>query len=49
MELIQLFNDDMDNEGISEQKLRPLSTLLTINDKVKKYTELQEITSIDTR
>ena len=49
MELIQLFNDDMDNEGISEQKLRPLSTLLTINDKVKKYPELQEITSIDTR
>jgi len=29
-------NDDMDNEGISEQKLRHLSTLLTISDKVKK-------------
>ena len=34
-------NDDMDNEGISEQKLRRLSTLLTINDKVKTYPELQ--------
>ena len=49
MEVIQMCNDDMDNEGISDQKLRRLSTLLTISDKIKKYPELQEITRIDTR
>ena len=49
MELIRMFNENIDNEGISEKKLRYLSTLLIITDKVKRYAELQDITSIDTR
>ena len=49
MELIKMFNNNIDSEGISEKKLRYLSTLLTITDKVKKYPELQDITSMDTR
>jgi len=48
MELIEMCNNDIDNQGITEEKLRYLSTLLKISDKVKKYPELQEITSMDT-
>ena len=49
MELIRMFNENVDNEGISEKKLRYLSTLLIITDKVKRYAELQDITRMDTR
>jgi len=49
MELIRMFNENIDNEGISEKKLRYLSTLLIITDKVKRYAELQDITRMDTR
>ena len=49
MELIRMFNENIDNEGISEKKLRYLSTLLIITDKVKKYAELQNITCMDTK
>ena len=46
--LIQMFNKNIDNEGISEQKLRYLSTLLMIKDKLKKHPELTDITYMDT-
>jgi len=46
MELFQIFNENIQNDGISEKRLRYLSTLLTITDKLKKYPELHDVTSI---
>ena len=46
MELVQLFNSNIETSDISESRLRYLSTLMTITDKIKKYPELQDITSM---
>jgi len=46
MELVQLFNSNIENCYISESKLRYASTLMTITDKIKKSPELQDIISM---
>ena len=46
MELVQIFNNNLEMYDMSERKLRYLSTLLTIADKIKKYPELFDVTSI---
>ena len=47
MNLLKTLNDNLENDGISQKRMKYYYDLKTVTDRLQKYPEMQHITSMD--
>ena len=47
MNLLKTLNDNLENDGISQKRMKYYYNLKTVADKIQKYPEMRNITSMD--